>query len=96
MGLCRDDLDGPRSLLLDQFYVWLERISSFRIVACTEYLANLFSQFVVLLLNWAREYFADDYPGDVRRTPGVLSSALVKDCLRHGTCRRQIQKGNFL
>lgn len=32
----------------------------------------------------ALEYFADDYSGEVRRTPGVLSSALVKDCLRHG------------
>src|ERR1041385_4425294 len=65
-------------LLLYQFYVYTERISNVRVIAYTAYLCYLLSQFVVLLLNRTREYFADHYSAEVTRTPDALSSALVK------------------
>lgn len=65
-------------LLLYQFYVYTERISNVRVIAYTAYLCYLLSQFVVLLLNRTREYFADHYSAEVTRAPGTLSSALVK------------------
>lgn len=65
-------------LLLYQFYVWSEKISNIRVVGYTAYLCYLLSQFVVLLLNRTREYFADHYSAEVTRTPDALSSALVK------------------
>ena len=65
-------------LLLYQFYVYTERISNVRVIAYTAYLCYLLSQFVVLLLNRTREYFADHYAAEVTRTPDTLSSALVK------------------
>lgn len=65
-------------LLLYQFYVYTERINNVRVVAYTAYLCYLVSQFVLLLLNRTREYFADHYAADVTRTPDALSSALVK------------------
>jgi heat shock protein HtpX len=65
-------------LLLYQFYVYTEKISSIRAIAYTAYLCYLLSQFVVLLLNRTREYFADHYAAEVTLTPGALSSALVK------------------
>jgi Zn-dependent protease with chaperone function len=65
-------------LLLYQFYVYTEKISSVRVIAYTAYLGYLLSQFVVLLLNRTREYFADHYASEVTRAPDALSSALVK------------------
>jgi heat shock protein HtpX len=65
-------------LLLYQIYVVTERISNFRALAFTSYLAYLASQFVVLLLNRTREYFADNYSAEVTRAPDTLASALVK------------------
>jgi heat shock protein HtpX len=65
-------------LLLYQFYIYTERISNVRAIAYTAYLCYLLSQFVVLLLNRTREYFADHYSAEVTGTPDALSSALVK------------------
>ncbi len=65
-------------MLLYQIYVLTERINNFRVVAYTAYLCYLVSQFIVLLLNRTREYFADDYAADVTHAPDDLSSALVK------------------
>jgi heat shock protein HtpX len=65
-------------LLLYQFYVYTEKISNVRVIAYTAYLCYLLSQYVVLLLNRTREYFADNYAAEVTRAPGALSSALVK------------------
>jgi len=65
-------------LLLYQFYVYTERIHNVRVIAYTAYLCYLLSQFIVLLLNRTREYFADHYAADVTGNPGELSSALVK------------------
>lgn len=65
-------------LLLYQFYVYTEKISNVRVIAYTAYLCYLLSQFIVLLLNRTREYFADHYAAEVTRTPGDLCSALVK------------------
>jgi heat shock protein HtpX len=65
-------------LLLYQLYVWAERIDSVRAIAYSAYLCYLLSQYIVLLLNRTREYFADHYAAEVTLTPGLLSSALVK------------------
>jgi len=65
-------------LILYQIYVWTERINNVRVVAYTAYLCYLFSQFIVLMLNRTREYFADHYSAEVTRAPNDLSSALVK------------------
>ncbi len=65
-------------LLLYQLYAFTERINNLRAVAYTAYLSYLLSQFVVLMLNRTREYWADHYAGEVTHTPDVLSSALVK------------------
>jgi heat shock protein HtpX len=65
-------------LLLYQLYVYTEKIQSVRAIAYTAYLCYLLSQFIVLLLNRTREYFADHYAAEVTQSPSVLSSALVK------------------
>jgi heat shock protein HtpX len=65
-------------LLLYQFYIYTEKISNVRAIAYTAYLCYLLSQFVVLLLNRTREYFADHYAAEVTGAPDALSSALVK------------------
>ena len=65
-------------LVLYQFYVFTNNISNVRVVAYTAYLCYLLSQFMVLLLNRTREYFADHYAADVTHAPDTLSSALVK------------------
>lgn len=65
-------------MLLYQFYVVTEKISNFRAIAYSAYLCYLVSQFIVLLLNRTREYFADHYAAEVTHAPDELSSALVK------------------
>jgi heat shock protein HtpX len=65
-------------MLLYQVYIVTEKIKSFRAIAYSAYLCYLVSQFVVLLLNRTREYFADHYAADVTHAPDELSSALVK------------------
>ena len=69
---------GLAPLLLYQFYVYTERINNVRVIAYTAYLCYLVSQFVVLMLNRTREYFADQYAAEVTHAPDTLSSALVK------------------
>jgi heat shock protein HtpX len=65
-------------LLLYQMYVAMRYNSNTRAVAFGAYLCYLVSQFVVLLLNRTREYYADHYSAKVTHAPGALSSALVK------------------
>lgn len=65
-------------LLLYQVYAFTRNISSFRALAYGAYLFYWVSQFVVLLLNRTREYFADHYAAEVTRAPEALSSALIK------------------
>jgi len=65
-------------LLLYQIYIFSDRISNLRLVGYTAYLFYLLSQFVVLMLNRTREYWADHYAAEVTRDPDTLSSALVK------------------
>jgi heat shock protein HtpX len=65
-------------LLLYQVYIISRRIERARVVAYTAYLCYLLTQFVVLLLNRTREYFADHYSAEVTHDPQALSSALVK------------------
>jgi heat shock protein HtpX len=65
-------------MLLYQFYVVTERINNFRAIAYSAYLCYLVSQFIVLLLNRTREYFADHYAAEVTHMPDDLASALVK------------------
>lgn len=84
-------------LLLYQIYVVANRINNARIVAWGAYIAYLFSQFVVLLLNRTREYYADAYSAQVTRTPGALASALIKIAYgmvrSEGEYRESLQKG---
>jgi Zn-dependent protease with chaperone function len=74
-------------LLLYQIYVVTDKINNARVVAFGAYLCYIFSQYVVLLLNRAREYFAEHYAADVTHSPSVLSSALVK--IAYGMVREE-------
>lgn len=74
-------------LLLYQIYVFTERIDSLRAVAVSAYFCYWVSQFVVLMLNRTREYFADNYSARVTQAPGALSSALVK--IAYGMIREE-------
>jgi heat shock protein HtpX len=65
-------------LLLYQVYAFGRRVGHFRLVGEGAYLAYLVSQFVVLLLNRTREYYADAYSSHVTGHPEELASALVK------------------
>jgi heat shock protein HtpX len=65
-------------LLLYQLYTFTHNINQLRAIAYTAYLCYWISQFVVLLLNRTREYFADHYAAEVTREPDALASALVK------------------
>lgn len=78
-------------LLLYQLYVFSDRIENTRVVAYTSYLFYWISQFIVLLLNRTREYYADQYSAMVTKTPNLLSSALVK--IAYGMVRAD---GEFL
>ncbi|HSC44848.1 MAG TPA: M48 family metalloprotease [Candidatus Acidoferrum sp.] len=74
-------------LLLYQIYVIANRINNARLVAYGAYLCYIVSQYVVLMLNRTREYFADHYAAEVTLTPSVLSSALVK--IAYGMVREE-------
>jgi heat shock protein HtpX len=65
-------------LLLYQVYAFGRRVSHFQFIGEGAYVAYLVSQFVVLLLNRTREYYADAYAGHVTGHPDQLASALVK------------------
>jgi heat shock protein HtpX len=85
-------------LLLYQIYIVTDRINNARVVAYGAYLCYLVSQYVVLMLNRTREYFADHYAADVTHAPSVLSSALVKIAYgmvrEEGEYQRVIQTGD--
>jgi heat shock protein HtpX len=74
-------------LMLYQIYVWTDRISNTRAVAYGAYVCYLISQYVVLMLNRTREYFADHYAACVTHAPVALSSALVK--IAYGMVREE-------
>lgn len=65
-------------MLLYQIYAWTRRVDNLRAVAYGAYACYLVSQYIVLLLNRTREYFADHYSAEVTHAPEALSSALVK------------------
>jgi len=65
-------------LLLYQIYIWTRGVKQARLIAYGAYLSYCVSQFVVLLINRQREYYADHYAADVTHQPDALSSALVK------------------
>jgi heat shock protein HtpX len=48
------------------------------LIGLVSFLAYVVSQYIVLLLSRVREYYADQFSGDVTRNPDALSSALVK------------------
>lgn len=48
------------------------------IVGLVSYVAYIVSHYIVLLLSRVREYYADQFSGEVTRNPNALSSALVK------------------
>lgn len=69
-------------LLLYIIYRYLRRKSrgktALENVALGSYIAYLVSQFVVLLLSRVREYYADEFAGEVTENPGALATGLVK------------------
>lgn len=65
-------------LLLYQIYAFSRHVSNLRALAYGAYVCYWISQFVVLLLNRTREYFADHYAAEVTHAPDMLSSALIK------------------
>ena len=74
-------------LMLYQIYLVTSRINNARAVAYGAYLCYVVSQYIVLLLNRTREYFADHYAADVTHEPSTLSSALVK--IAYGMVREE-------
>jgi heat shock protein HtpX len=74
-------------LLLYQIYIVADRVSNLRVVAYSAYLCYLLSQYVVLMLNRTREYFADHYSACVTHAPAALSSALIK--IAYGLVREE-------
>ena len=74
-------------LVLYQIYVVTDKINNARAVAYGAYVCYLLSQYVVLLLNRTREYFADHYAACVTHAPSALSSALVK--IAYGMVREE-------
>jgi heat shock protein HtpX len=48
------------------------------IVGLASYVAYIVSQYIVLLLSRVREYYADQFSGEVTGNPNALSTALVK------------------
>jgi Zn-dependent protease with chaperone function len=66
-------------LMLYQIYIFTRgNKSSLRAIAYGAYIAYWVSQFVVLLINRQREFYADHCAADVTHQPDALSSALVK------------------
>ncbi len=65
-------------LLLYQIYAFTRNFDNARAIAYGAYLCYWVSQFIVLLLNRTREYFADHYAAEVTHAPQALSSALIK------------------
>src|SRR5215475_1839943 len=74
-------------LLLYQIYVVTEKINNARVVAYGAYLCYLISQYIVLMLNRTREFFADHYAACVTQAPAALASALVK--IAYGMVREE-------
>ncbi len=69
---------GLVPMLLYQLYAFTRHINNLRALAYGAYVSYWVSQFVVLLLNRTREYFADHYAAEVTHAPEALSSALIK------------------
>ena len=65
-------------LVLYQLYVFTRHSNSTRPVAFGAYVTYVVSQFIVLLLNRTREYFADHFSAHLTERPDLLASALVK------------------
>ena len=65
-------------LLLWQIYVWTNRVNNLRIVSYVAYIAYWIGQYLMLMLNRARELGADHFSAQVAHAPNALSSALVK------------------
>jgi len=78
-------------LILYQLYVFTRRSRKGAVVAYSAYVCYLVSQFIVLLLNRTREYFADHYAAEVTRAPDALSSALIK--IAYGMVRAEGKYG---
>lgn len=85
-------------LLLYQLYAWTRNNNNTRQVAWGAYFCYLISQYVVLLLNRTREYWADHYSAEVTHQPEMLSSALIKIAYgmirADGEYRESLQKGS--
>lgn len=85
-------------MLLYQIYVFTRHNKNTRQVAWGAYLCYLLSQYVVLLLNRTREYWADHYSAEVTHQPEMLSSALIKIAYgmirADGEYRESLQKGS--
>lgn len=84
-------------LALYQLYAFTRTGNKSRAIAFTAYLCYLFSQYLVLLLNRTREYFADHYSAEVTGMPNVLSSALMKIAYgliyAEGECQKALEQG---
>jgi Zn-dependent protease with chaperone function len=78
-------------LILYQLYVFTRRNRRGSAIAYSAYLCYLVSQFIVLLLNRTREYFADHYSAEVTHAPDALSSALIK--IAYGMVRAEGKYG---
>lgn len=85
-------------LLLYQIYAFTNRVNDTRGLAYGAYLCYWLTQYIVLLLNRTREYFADHYAAEVTHDPDALSSALVKIAygLIHaeGEYRESLERGS--
>lgn len=65
-------------LILYQLYIYTEKISNTKAIAYSAYVCYWISEFIVLLLNRTREYYADNFSANATKAPEALASALVK------------------
>jgi heat shock protein HtpX len=61
------------------------------LIGLLSFIAYIVSQYIVLLLSRVREYYADQFAGDVTHKPDALSTALVK--IAYGLARAPKEEG---
>ncbi len=60
------------------------------LVALAAFVAYIVSQYIVMFLSRVREYYADQYSGQITRNPNALATALVK--IAYGLARNPIER----
>jgi Zn-dependent protease with chaperone function len=85
-------------LILYVLYITMRRLGRKRdrggyaaLIGLLSFIAYIVSQYIVLLLSRVREYYADQFAGEMTGKPDTLSSALVK--IAYGLARAPKEEG---